>query len=477
VPPSDSHGSVIEPASDGLIEPCPADLCGIILGVLGITTLRRLVRRRGARSKGEIRNPLVGLVLSLAGDDPDYPRIGFGIGCFHFGAHPETFDGSAAGHIEQIRSWLASESAISNIEIRDAGEGWFESGLDYGLANGGQPFPAIRGLRVDFDLRVLPQVQQEFRRWDLPDDPLDLRISIRQGAAVPVAFVVPSVSLPVPSIAVTLAWHTLRRLVPDDGPLVFDMRGPSPIHVQCFLVPAPEPDFSAPARLTFELQQIQAGPGYPLAAFAYDPRAFAHINEASEGLFHELEIPVGAYYEIEGAAERSSNQSDELEAIRNRLVELERRTGLRGYARRRISGSGVMRELAIAITEFEADAEIAQAESAASRRSLEEMPGTRFLLNEMDDLVRTGFKADTDRFERLLDLFERRRLSGSQNLIALVSALLAAVIGATSALWVSGQSGSTPHVTVVQTTAPARQFSPPPQPLRSTLKRRTTTAP
>jgi hypothetical protein len=47
------------------------------------------------------------------------------------------------------------------------------------------------------------------------------------------------------------------------------------------------------------------------------------------------------------------------------------------------------------------------------------MPGTRFLLNEMDDLVRTGFKAHTDRFERLLDLFERRRLSSSQNLIAL----------------------------------------------------------
>jgi hypothetical protein len=88
---------------------------------------------------------------------------------------------------------------------------------------------------------------------------------------------------------------TLETLVPDDGPLVFDIRGPSPIHVDCFLLPVPKPDLSAPARPAFEFQQIQPGPGYALAAFAYDPRAYVDIDDARESLFHDLEIPAGVY--------------------------------------------------------------------------------------------------------------------------------------------------------------------------------------
>jgi hypothetical protein len=155
--------------------------------VLGVATLRRLVRRKNAPSDTHITNPLVGLLLSVADEGSDYPRIAFGIGCFHFGARPEMFSGSASEHIKQMRAWLAREPAISNIEIQNAGDGWFETALDYGLSNGGQPFPAIRGLRVDFDLRVNPDVQKRWRRWGVPDDPLDLRILIRQGSAVPVA--------------------------------------------------------------------------------------------------------------------------------------------------------------------------------------------------------------------------------------------------------------------------------------------------
>jgi hypothetical protein len=46
-----------------------------------------------------------------------------------------------------------------------------------------------------------------------------------------------------------------------------------------------------------------------------------------------------------------------------------------------------MRELAIAITDFEAEAEAAEVLYTAERRALEHMPGTRFLFSEMDDLL------------------------------------------------------------------------------------------
>jgi hypothetical protein len=404
-----------------------------------------------------IGQAVVDLLRALAADDEAFPRLAFGIGCFYFGANPETFEGSAAVHEDAVRMWLESEPSISNVTVRSIDAGWVQSGLDLGLEEGGQAFPAIYGLEIAFDLWVDSDVQGRWLREKQPVDAVELRVVIRLDAIVPIAFVRQSKGPPLggPSTGVTLTWQTLRKLIPPNGPVIFDLRGPSPAHVDCYLVPLAVDATKRDTR-DFEFHQTKPGLGYAVAVFGFDNRAFADMEAAANALFRELEIPASAFYELVGTERRLDAQWSAVEERRDDLLALERRRGVRGYLARRLRSSGMMRELAIDLSEFESEAESLETSHREERKELDEIPGLPFLISEIDERLQTAFRFPTPRIARLLDLFERRRLSGSQNIVAVASALLAAVIGATSALWVSGHQGSgTAKVTIRSTTLPS----------------------
>jgi hypothetical protein len=427
--------AVIEPASDGAIEPVAHPNAVLSYDCLEDPDMADLPHNIG--------QAVVELLRALAADDGTFPRLAFGVGCLYFGANPETFDGIAANHEDAIRTWLESEPSVSNATVWSPEVGWAQSGLDLGLEEGGQAFPAIYSLEIAFDLLVDPEVQERWLRGAASTEPIELRVVIRLDAIVPIAFVrqVNGPPLNGPSTGVTLAWQTLRKLVPPDGPIIFDLRGPSPAHVDCYLIPLAV-DATRPVTRAFEFQQTKPGLGYAVAVFGYDKRAFADMDAAAGALFQELEIPASAFYELVGTQRRLNAQWRAVEERRDDLLALERQRGLRGYLARRLKSSGMMRELAIDLSEFESEAESLETSHREDRTELEAIPGLPFLISEIDDDLQTAFRFPTQRIARLLDLFERRRLSGSQNIVAVASAVLAAVIGATSALWVSGHQGS-----------------------------------
>jgi hypothetical protein len=242
------------------------------------------------------------------------------------------------------------------------------------------------------------------------------------------------------------------------------MRGPTPAHIDCFLVPRDRD--SEPPSSTFGYVRILPPVGYATGVFSYDTRAYGSVTEASEPLLRELEPRISAYYDLVGARQRTDRASRDLGEQRDRIIRLEAERGVAGFVRRQARASQRLRELTVALTTFEANTEAEQADSTEKTRELATVPGTTFLEDEINEELRTAFRYPTRTISTPLELLERRRLTSSQNRTALMGALLAAVIGATSALWVSGASSSKDIVVTVvpvQTT-PSSMRTPPTSP-------------
>lgn len=410
--------------------------------------LRRL--RRIPKLEPESQ-PQLGLMLALA-SEPDHPYLSFGIGCFHFGARPDRFDGNAQQFVADIQQWLQSLDSVSNVVIRDPEISWWENDLPPGLADGGRPYPAITRLLVEFDLVISSRAQARLAFFGAPQEPLTVRVSIRQGPAVPIAFVVPDAARERPSLAVSLVLATLKELVPADASFFVDARGPSPPFVEFFLVPFVAPDQVAPQGWPFVHSRIDQPIGNSIDVFAYDPRRFGSLDEAAPVLFSELELLAGVYYEIVGAGRRLALDWSDLDELREYLLDIESRAGIRGWLRRQFTSSGVLRELAVGLAEFEAELARQLARSAEIRRDMDVALAAPALLPEIDEAIREDLRFDSREVERPLQLFEQRRLTRAQNTAAVAGAVLAAAIGASAALVIS-QPSSSPVVTVKLQTA------------------------
>jgi hypothetical protein len=421
--------------------------------------------------------PLVELLADSQADGR--PTLPFGIGCFSFDADPDRFDGSVVTYARELSDFLGAVQGLSMVSIRDAGAGWSESQLAYGLQDGGQPYPKVRGLRIDFRLTLTPEDQQQLGAWWSPSDEEVIDVSIRQGPDVPVAFVMPHGQPMRPTTLVTLTWRALRERAPADHLLSFHMRGPSPAHIDCVLLP--ERDDRAP-RPRFRFERSLPGFGYALGIFGYREADFRTISDASEALFAQLELPAGVFYDARGAEDRLNDSWIELLEDRQHVVDLELSDGVRGWGRRRWQSPRVLRYLAVDLEEFESEVEVERGNCEARRQDLNEAAKTEFLFDEIDDLIRTAFRFPTERLSRLLGLFETRRLASNQNVTGIIAALAAAALGAIFAFAFSrDQSGQSP-ATVTVIVRPGA--TPPTTTVRITTTRtppattvRTTTAP
>jgi hypothetical protein len=398
-------------------------------------------------------------VLRAIANGPSPGRLlGFGVGCFHFGADPEQFDGDAGAHTEAVAALLTAQSCISDVAVNDPQHGWFESNLPYGLREGGQPFPAIRNLRVGFRLELSENEQSRYWPGIDAGAPESLDISIRQGPSVPIAFVIPTEDWAHPSRGVTFAWHRLSEIDPGTSAIRFDMRGPSPLWLNCYLAPAEEPD-SEPSQ-TFSYERVSLGVGYAVGAFTYDPRAFADIRAAAASLFDELELRAGLFYDIVGARTLIERDWADVEQQREHVLAIESATGVVGYLRRKTTQTDALRRLALSLAEFEGGVDAQHSSLAESQRDATETPGPPFLAAEIDEELRTGFQYPTERAWRLINLFEGRRLVGLQNAAVLASAVAAAAIGAmVGVMFSGGKTGDSNTQTV--TRIYTRTVSPP----------------
>jgi hypothetical protein len=385
--------------------------------------------------------PLAALADALDADSANV--LAFGIGCLYFSAHEDEFDGNAVLHIERVTKWLEETPQISNVRVDDPRISWFENDLPFGLEHGGQALPAIRQLRVDFDLEISAEERKRYDPWHKGEKPILISVSIRQGPALPVAFVVTHGHHDDASIAVSLTWHALREMIPEDAGFYLDLRGPSPAWVDCYLVPVDGSASTPSSRRIFEFQRVVPPTSYSLNVFTYDTDAYDSVNDASEALFEELAPAVELFYEIVGAGRRLSMGWDEIEALRARLLEIETARGLKGYLMRTFKASNALRQMAIDLTEFEADRDRQRQRYERQRRDLQGTPGTKFLYEEIDEELGRRFSFPFPLIERPLALFEQRRLTRGQNVAAFAAALAAAAIGASTALWASGGSGST----------------------------------
>jgi hypothetical protein len=164
-------------------------------------------------------DPLEALEAALRGSDSDTRLFSFGVGCLHFGAKEDRFKGDASSHVSAVKSWLEQEPTISDVNIHDPERSWFtRRGIPYGLADGGQAFPAILGLQVDFNIDISEDQRRRIYPFEAASAPLKVHVSIRQSVGTPVAYFVPAVERRRPSNAVTLVWHVLRELIPGDAP-------------------------------------------------------------------------------------------------------------------------------------------------------------------------------------------------------------------------------------------------------------------
>jgi hypothetical protein len=390
-------------------------------------------------------------MFALAEDDHRYQYLSVAVGCFHFGAREGHFDGNAATHVAAIQDWLDRLEAVSNARVVDPEISWWENDLPPGLKEGGRPYPAITRLQIDFDLAISPTAQERLAFFGATREPMNVRVSIRQGPAVPIVFVVPDAARHRPNLAFSLAFATLEELIPPDAPFFLDSRGPSPAFLEFFLVPFIEPDQVPQQGWPFLHSRVDQPIGMNYEVFAYDPRMFDTPTEAAAALFPEIALLAGVYYEVIGVGRRLALEWHDLDELRAYLLHIEGRTGIRAWARRHLSRSYVLRELTVSLTEFEAEIAEQQARFAEIRRDMDAALAAPAMLPEIDEALREEFRFPTASIERPLQLFEQRRLTSVQNAAAVIGAVLAGVIGVSAALLLSQ-----PTVTVqLQSTAAA----------------------
>src|SRR5207248_1764280 len=109
--------------------------------------------------------------------------------------------------------------------------------------------------------------------------------------------------------------------------------------------------------------------------------------------------------------------------------------------RKTVATSAVLRDLSLGLSEFEGQREALESQYTGVRHDLDKViPPLPFMTDEIDRELGSRFRFGTARVERPLRVFEQRRLARGQNLVVVAAAIAAAVIGATSALWVSVHS-------------------------------------
>jgi hypothetical protein len=374
--------------------------------------------------------------------------LSFGVGCFHFGIQRKApFRFSVAEYLNEVWRVLDRLPGVTGVEVeahpfyRDS-EATIEQDIPPLIETSGF-FPCQELKRIDFRVRIPLAVQEELLDEELDSDgPEEMNVYLRGNYYSPVAFVVPLSNKPIlsPSQYVRLTREFLEREVSSSERdyLRFESVGPSPLHVECWLLPKnPPKEPDSPTMGRYECRLIRQV-GYDVAIFSYNTERFDSAYDALEDVMREVGSQAAIVYMSNQLRNLQSRDWASIQFEMQELLENERRKGIRGIAGRLWSSSRKIKELFISLAEFEsADLDISSSVEVAKDRSFKGLSNP-CLRDFVDEDIGRATPYPIRQLGQLISLFDSRRIKGLELFAIVTSAVLGGTIGALLTALLSG---------------------------------------
>jgi hypothetical protein len=364
-------------------------------------------------------------------------QIAFGVGCFHFGYHPQVgskFTGEE--YISQLDQALATIPNIEKIEIdikEDSKSLAFEiQEQPNELCNGINDFPFTQP-NIDFNVQLLlfipERVQNEFKGRSF-FGPICERfiVDITCSYYFPIT-IVRSLNPPPgsePSDGVYMCREFLKKSFKNsvDKGICFESLGPSPFHAEFFLEPN-----KGDTLQTFEFERIPVR-GYDDCYFRYNPDYFDNIEEAYQSLIDYLDDQIGLFYLMHHLRYcRDAHWMKVYNSIQQ-IIKSQRQKGILAYWRNTLTADHRLHDAMLSMAEVESS----DIETKYNlNREMKELylgdnpPELIFFLKEsMREFSLLPFRQMRD----VLNLLESRRAKRMRLLMMPLSAVLGGAVGA-----------------------------------------------
>jgi hypothetical protein len=381
--------------------------------------------------------PRVGWLATLA-------DLAFAFGCFHFGLRKYPRPGfTVQAYIEELKRALGSVANVNNVQI-ECDPDIYDKPLDLpgkppDLNEGDAPYPFLDLGRVSFDLFIGEELQKE-----LIESPLVVTyterfmVDIHYMYNVPVVVVrlVQPTSEPEPSDAIVMIRRFLEREFErrQQTLIAFQSTGPSPVHADFYLTGEVR-TYTLPWRIDVEVERTR---GYDRYNFVFNEDLFADEEEAFDLLLPDLLHELDTFYLIAQVEREKSRAWDNLQERSYSIIELHRKRGVTAYFDKTFRGARLVNDAFISLSEFEGDAILKDNLLRDDYRTTYASDSTPYLQELVDRRMDERATYPTEQVARLLQLFEARRLSATELIVVLASAISGGAIGAVLTALIGG---------------------------------------
>lgn len=366
-------------------------------------------------------------------------------GSFHFGLSgsgesPKTI----RQYLDGVCQALESISSIEEVEMPSPGQSYTAQPLEVpdelpDFSKRGDFFPCLaQGQDIRFTLRIPRRTQREVFRA-LKDDDFGERfeVTMNHDWGHPLAMVLPTdpgqggVSW---SVAVVREFMRREFERIDAGPICFQCMGPSPAHVDFFLVAAQME--GQRSNDTFEVLSYERR-GYSQFTIGYNAAQLGDRIEVAHQWFRRISIELAFYYRIFATRNRQMFDWMELVDAVDGIVKTQRRGGLQAFLARTFRRKPTNDALI--------DLALFEMEELKASQSIERQMSKRYGESERG-LLEPLVKYTADELQRrpvnqmagLLQRFENRRVTDRDLVFVVVSSVIGAVVGAAATLVAAG---------------------------------------
>jgi hypothetical protein len=248
---------------------------------------------------------------------------------------------------------------------------------------------------IEFNVHLPVRIQKEFISSFESTGTEDFLVTIKSAYYCPVTFIAPIGSeSESPSHSVIVLREYLRREFSSrpDSQVTFEVLGPSPFHLDCFIKSAPS---QAPIPESGWTCQVTRLGGYDKAVFVYDPTKYSDAVELVYDIYHEVAEELASYYYIQ---QLQLGKAREWRAVRNTIdvvTKVYQRKGATGWAYRLVKSSRHLDEGFINLAQYEMLALGMAAEIAEAVRETYTSGQTTHFKHFIDTLMEEDVAAPT----------------------------------------------------------------------------------
>ncbi len=376
----------------------------------------------------------------------------FGIGCYHFGMQKDPpFHFDLSDYLMNLEGTLHDISNIDNLVIDfDKEISPINFPVDRTIPNikkGPGYFPKLHFLNIGFDVYIPHRVQKKLMPWrtyPLRTYTERFHVEIICSYHFPVTFIEcidPREECSPSDAAVVVREFLQKELKKINSKYIrFECLGPSPFHVNCYVAPE-SADVADCGRRGLRSERIPKL-GYDKVVFYYDSEMYESPKSVKDAVYREISEELGLFYSIVQMRVVRMHEWHDIENMLDELRALRKEVGFRGMWKRFVTSGKKIDDGIVKLTDFESKGIV---DKSLIARAYEEVYSDAkqgnfdtFIDHEISDQM----EYPVDQANRLINLFERRRIKRLEIGALVLASVLGGVVGSLMTMALSSSGGS-----------------------------------